>query len=343
MIRRIALSLLISCFCFYLTQAQNKPIEVSILFYNVENLFDTVNNPDTEDDAFTPEGDMHWTQKRLHAKLLNISKVILSASGWNPPAVAGLCEVENRQVLDQLIYATPLNNFQYKFIHKESPDHRGIDVALLYRPDVFNPVEYESYSLTDDENSEIRTREILYVKGILAGDTAHLFVNHWLSRFSGLLETTHLRVASAKLLKQKIAKLQQSYANPKIIIMGDFNDSPEEESISLVLGAKKPDKTATPNEIYNLMANEKTNESGTLKYQSQWYTFDQFMVSGSLLTGDNGLFVKKAAVTIVNLPYLLKKDEKYGGTKPFRTYYGFQYNGGFSDHLPVLLNLEIRN
>lgn len=343
MIRRIALSLLISCFCFYLTQAQNKPIEVSILFYNVENLFDTVNNPDTEDDAFTPEGDMHWTQKRLHAKLLNISKVILSASGWNPPAVAGLCEVENRQVLDQLIYATPLNNFQYKFIHKESPDHRGIDVALLYRPDVFNPVEYESYSLTDDENSEIKTREILYVKGEMLNDTVHLFVNHWPSRFSGILETYSFRIASAKLLKQKVAELQTKYLNPKIVIMGDFNDNPEDESILSILGAKKLISLFEPHEIYNLMQGHKKVKSGTLKYQSQWYTFDQFMVTGNFFIDCTGISISQTGASIINLPYLLEKDAKFGGLKPFRTYHGFQYNGGFSDHLPVLLNLEIRN
>lgn len=324
--------------------AQQNSGEVSILFYNVENLFDTVNNPETNDDNFTPDGELHWTNKRLNLKLLNISKVILSAGGWNVPDIVAISEVENRLVLEKLIYETPLKSVPYKIIHKESPDHRGIDVAFLYNSDHFYPLQYQNYPLQTDDKSEIKTREILYVAGILnKKDTLHFFINHWPSRYSGVLETKLLRNAAAKVLRQKVEDLNKKYQFPKIIILGDFNDNPTDKSISEVLKANSISENILSDELYNMSAAWLKNDLGTLKFQSQWFFFDQLIISGSLLNSKSGFFVAPENAEIVDFPFLLQKDEKYTGLKPWRTYFGFTYEGGFSDHLPVLLKLNSSN
>ena len=320
------------------SQDNNQPI--SILFYNVENLFDTKNNPQTNDDEFTPNGDRHWTNKKLNKKTLNISKVILSAAGWSIPSVVALCEIENRDVLEKLITTTPLKKHSYKIIHKESPDHRGIDVAFLYNPNQFTPITYQHYALKNRNNSIKKTREIMYVSGVFNGnDTIHFFINHWPSRYSGLLETKADRNTAALILRQKVDVLFENYISPKIIILGDFNDQPTDESLSVFLNAKNINGKIINNELYNLSYNWKELNSGTLKYRSQWSVFDQIIVSGYLLNANSGLIAKPKNATIINDSYLFEKDEKYGGIKPKRTYYGFTYQGGFSDHLPVLLRL----
>jgi hypothetical protein len=286
---------------------------------------------------------MHWTNKRLSEKLLNISKVILSASGWNVPDLIVLVEIENRDVLEKLIEQTPLKSVPYKIIHKESPDHRGIDVGLIYNSAHFFPLEYACYPL-EMNGKQLDTREILYVTGIMNGvDTIHVFGNHWPSRYSGLLETKSLRKAAAALLRAKVDELNMKYHSPKIVIVGDFNDNPEDETLSDILLAKKVEQPIAENKLYNLFFDLQRSASGTLKYQSQWFIFDQIIVSGSMLSGSSGIYTKPENAKIASLPFLLEKDVKFGGNKPFRTYYGFSYNGGFSDHLPVLIQLNTAN
>ncbi len=337
--------IIVLLFLFSIQSFSQKNTEhISILFYNVENLFDTKDDPQTDDDEFTPDGDRHWTYKRLNSKLLNVSKVILSASGWKIPTVVALCEVENRDLLERLIANTPLKSHSYKIIHKESPDHRGIDVAFLYNSKEFVPVNYKCYPLEGRNDAIIRTREILYVSGVIKDiDTIHFFVNHWSSRYSGLLETKQLRNNSAKLLRQKLDDLIEQYDSPKIIILGDFNDNPTDESLAKILIAKELNNDTVNNVLYNLSYNWGKAQYGTLKYQSQWSVFDQIIVSGTLLNAASGLVIKPENATIINHSFLLEKDEKYGGSKPKRTYYGYSYQGGFSDHFPVLLGLERTN
>lgn len=344
MINRIfSIFFLLTSFIFT-SFSQTKHETASVLFYNVENLFDNVNDPETKDDSFTPDGELHWTPKRLNTKLLNISKVILSSSGWKAPDVVAMCEVENRKVLEKLIRETPLKSNSYKIIHKESPDHRGIDVVFIYNSDNFYPLVYHHYPLRKDAEAEIKTREILYVEGIMKGvDTLHFFINHWPSRYSGLLETKSLRNEAANLLRSRVEELLREKNNPKIIILGDFNDNPSDESINQILRAKTLPAELFSDELYNLSSGWKTNETGTLKFQSQWFTFDQIIVSGSLLNANTGWGTTIENASINTSPFLLEKDEKYGGLKPWRTYYGFTYNGGFSDHLPVLLKLDFKD
>ncbi len=329
---------------FYLhSSAQQNTSEFSILFYNVENLFDAKDDLQNEDDGFTPEGDMHWTNKRLTAKLLNLSKAILNASDWSVPDIVVFAEIENKDVLEKLIHNTPLKSYPYKIIHKESPDRRGIDVALIYNSTSFSPVEYNYYAL-EINNVVHETRELLYVSGVCNGtDTLHIFGNHWPSRFSGLLETKDLRTAAATLLRNKVDELNMKYKSPKIVILGDFNDNPEDESLSKILKAGRVEKQIVENSLYNLFFDLKRDNQGTLKYQSQWFIFDQVIVSASLFSNNSGLFVKPENAKILDFPFLLEDDKKFGGKKPFRTYYGFTYNGGFSDHLPILLRLNSAN
>ncbi len=335
--------LLITFFLFqsYISYPQKSKKSATVLFYNTENLFDARNDSESEDDEFTPDGDRHWTNKRLNQKLINISKVILNSSGFETPDVVALCEIENHYVLESLLSSTPLKNLNYKIIHKESPDHRGIDVALLYNAEFVYPLEYDFYPLYD-KGFTVSTREILYFAGVLnETDTLHFFVNHWPSRYDGLLESEPLRNLAAQLLKSKVEELLLNYNAPKIIILGDFNDQPTDESISEILNAKEPVMNPDPYQLYNLSFSWMNDEIQTLKYQSQWSVFDQCIVSGNLLNHQSGYFINLENVQIVKLPFLLEKDDRYGGLKPFRTYNGFLYEGGFSDHMPVLLKLNL--
>jgi endonuclease/exonuclease/phosphatase family metal-dependent hydrolase len=326
--------------------SQNPNGEFSILFYNVENLFDIKDDPDIQDEEFTPEGDRRWTYSRFIKKINNISKVILSASGWTPPDIVALCEVENNYVIERLLKDTPLKSYPFKIIHKESPDTRGIDIALFYNEKAFYPLTYRYFPLISGNDSVLNTREILYVSGIANGaDTLHLFVNHWPSRYSGLLESQSLRNLAAKTLRQLIENIRIKNPVAKIVVTGDFNDQPTDESLSLFLGSSKlPDDMAETESqtLYNLSYSWIGKEPGTLKYQSQWQVFDQVIVSGTLLDSSQKIYTRPGWAKIIQSPFLLEKDPTHGGIKPARTYHGFRYNGGFSDHLPVMLKIQTK-
>jgi len=319
--------------------------EIFLCFYNVENLFDLLDDPKTADEEFTPRGARRWTYQRLKKKLLDISKALINAAVWEPPQLIMLCEVENRYVLQRLIEDTPLRAYPYKMIHKESPDQRGIDVALLYNEDLFYPLHYRCIPLKTDDDSVIATREILYVSGIVNGaDTLHLFVNHWPSRYGGVLESRSKRNRAAQILREQVEALQKSHPDPKIVITGDFNDQPTDESISVFLNAtgfSVQEKITFSAALYNLSLPWTEKSPGTIKYRSQWSVFDQIIVSGALLNQEGRLFTRPEWAQIVKLPFLLEKDEKYGGIKIRRTYSGFRYSGGTSDHLPVTLRLKV--
>lgn len=328
-------------FIFYSAFAQENTRELRILFYNLENLFDIQDDSLTADENFTPDGEMHWTYNRLVKKANNISKAIIAAGGWQSPEILFFCEVENRYVLEKLTGDTPLKNSVYKIIHKESPDHRGIDIAMLYKNDWFEPIQYQYYPLVI-KGKILNTREILHVSGIVAGtDTVHIFANHWPSRYSGFLETQELREDAARLLKALIDNVKKKHRNPKIVITGDFNENPDSEIFKSELGVEPFVQNYSESAIYNLSNSWLKPGKGTLKFQSQWFVFDQFMITGSMLNKGNSVFVKPESASIIDFPFLLEEDKKYGGQKPFRTYNGFDYQGGFSDHLPVILRITI--
>jgi len=312
-----------------------------IMFYNVENLFDVFNDSLTNDDEFTPEGERHWNNYKFYKKLNNLSKVIISIGEWNPPSVIGLCEIENRFVLNKLIYETPLKSFDYKIIHADSPDRRGIDVAFLYRQSRFEPLFYYPVPIHFPDNPESKTRDILYVKGILnKTDTVHFYVNHWPSRYGGYEDSKRRRMFVASVLRSKVDSIISVNHNPNIIIMGDFNDEPWDESISVVLGAKSDTFGLKKNELVDLMGLiKKNNLIGTNKFQSEWSVIDQFICTGNLISGKSALKVAGEGASIYDASFLLEKDETNLGFRLNRTYIGPVYHGGFSDHLPIYLDL----
>jgi endonuclease/exonuclease/phosphatase family metal-dependent hydrolase len=316
-----------------------QPLQYRMMFYNVENLFDTFHDTLKDDYEFVRGGSYGWTWKKFTKKIQNISKVIVEAGGWRPPEIIGLSEVENRLVLIQLIKKTPLERFNYRIIHEESPDQRGIDVALLYQHDQFREICHESITIPLGDTAA-KTRDILYVKGILpSNDTVHLFVNHWPSRTGGIPLTQHRRKAAALKLRHVVDSIRSYEPDALMIMMGDFNDEPRDESLVEHLGVKNE----TANEgyfLYNMMHSFMGKwDVGTNKFRGQWGVIDQFIVSSPLLKqGTNSIIVKEAE--IFSPSFLLVKDEAYTGTIPYRTFSGYRYVGGFSDHLPVLLRLE---
>ncbi len=318
--------------------AQHSADNPTILFYNVENLFDTQNDSLTLDDEFLPDGKRHWTRSRFQQKVNHLSKVILSCSGFNPPAIIGLCEVENRYVLEQLTQETPLKKLGYLIIHKDSPDERGIDVALLFRPEIVKPLYFSYHPVIDGKGGIESTREILQAGFALPkDDTVHVFVNHWPSRYSGQAKTAPKRMRAAQTLQSAIMELREESPRAKLIVMGDFNDGPESASLLELTKQKAANSdSAVSISLANL---SKSWQQGTLKYRQSWFVFDQILVSQELME-PNGWFVHAQSATIVNLPFLLIPDSKYQGMKLNRTYNGFRYQGGFSDHLPVLLKLS---
>jgi hypothetical protein len=329
--------LLISLLHFLPVKAQERH---RIMFYNVENLFDPFKDSLTNDDEFTPQGTRFWTWKRMTEKLNNITKVITAVGEWDPPVLVGFCEVENRFVMTQLITKTPLAKFNYQLVHRESPDRRGIDVALIYRPDRFVLEEERFFQLINPDEPHRTTREVLYARGIIAQlDTLHVFVNHWPSKYGGELASEPGRLAAGRLVREKIDSIRIFHPNARIIVMGDFNDGPNSNAIVEALGAKTVGNNIEPSEMYNLHHKYDGSGAGTLKYQGQWETIDMMIVSGALLNRLHGVYANPEGGMIFKADFLLEEDTSFVGVRPFRTYIGFKYHGGYSDHLPIYLDL----
>ncbi len=328
---------------YFVTYSQTDD-SYKIMFYNVENLFDTYNDSLTNDDEFLPEGDRFWNNHKYYAKINNIYKVITAVGKWSPPAIIGLCEIENRKVLNDIINNTPLVKHEYKIIHKESPDRRGIDVGILYREKLFTPLKKEFIEINFPDNSNSKTRDILYVKGIAKNiDTLHVFINHWPSRWGGQLESENKRLFVASVLKSKVDSILNINKNSNIILTGDFNDYPENKSLKAILNAQIKYDSIIHENMYNLSYYlSKTKKIGTHKYQGAWGILDQFIVSGNLIDKDNKIFTSLNDIYIFNANFLLEPDESYFGNMPKRTFIGYKYNGGFSDHLPTYLILDFK-
>jgi len=315
--------------------------DLRIMFYNVENFFDWIDDPHTSDDEFTPKGQMHWTQKRFSAKVNNLYKVIVAAGDWEPPEIVSFAEVENRYVLNQLVSETPLLKYPYEIVHHDSPDQRGIDVALIYRFDRLYKISEKIFRIDYADHDIPGTRDILYcVFKINMKDTIHVFVNHWPSRSGGQLSSEKNRLYVASVLKSKTDSLFGLNQKPKIVILGDFNDQPDNKSLKEILEARLLEDIPRSGQLYNLSScKSKKNSYGTHKYQGNWSILDQVIVSGDLLH-KNGIYLLPDAYKIFNLPFLLEPDDKYLGSKPYRTYSGYKYHGGFSDHLPVYIEIK---
>lgn len=311
-----------------------------IMFYNVENLFDAQNDSLTADDDFTPEGRMHWSFGKYKKKINRIAQVIMAVGGWEVPEIIGLCEVENRYVLEGLTRHSPLSRFHYEIAHFESPDRRGIDVALLYQKERFAPLHTEALRVALDNTGESTTRDILYVKGVTTTkDTLHVFVNHWPSKYGGALETIPKRNIAAKTLRVKTDSLLQDNPLAKIIIIGDLNTEADRIPISKTLGAQTTWNDFSTTALYNLSAHwDKISGYGSHKFHGVWSTIDHLIVSNGMVKGRGVLFTSEKDAHIYRAQFLMEDDAE-GGSKPFRTNIGMKYNDGFSDHLPVYLDL----
>jgi endonuclease/exonuclease/phosphatase family metal-dependent hydrolase len=303
-----------------------------IAFYNVENFFDTEYDSTKRFNGFTPEGDHHWTKSRYYQKKRNIYKILAALGRWQGITLIGLAEIENRKVLEDLVNTTPLKKFDYGIIHYESPDKRGIDLGVLYLKNRFIPLESKPFHLKDPQNRNFTTRDILYVKGIVQGDTVHVFYNHWPSRYGGMMNTVRLRMLAAKRLVGLVDSVKKENPDAKIMVLGDFNDNREDESIRYLMDNEHDVLRQLPyqSDFYNV--------SGTIKHHADWAVFDQVMVSDNLLN-ISALHVKDGKMHIFDIDFLLINDNKDLGVKLNRTFIGFKYAGGFSDHLPVYVDL----
>ena len=313
-----------------------------VAFWNFENFFDPFVDSTRAYNEFTENGGQRWTVSRFYKKRNNMYKAILSLSEGESLAVLGICEVENTFVTTMLFQETPLKKHNYRIIHYEGEDRRGIDVALAYSTDKLQLINSDAIKVRSPDNKYFRTRDILYAKFYdKKKDTIHCFVNHWSSRYGGEKETIHLREMTAKLLKNKVDSLIKiNNSIPKIIIMGDFNDTPLDNSILNVLKAKPPEKASSNDTLINLFADgESLGFEGTLKHQFRWQIFDQIIISSSLYNESESLHYEKKSAAIFHKDFLFVDDETYGGKKLFRTYVGPKYYGGYSDHLPVYIDL----
>jgi predicted extracellular nuclease len=291
-----------------------------ILFWNTENLFDCKDDPKKNDNEFLPDATRRWTYFRYRDKLKNLAKGIIASGDEYVPDLVGLCEVENDSCLYDLTRRSPLKEAGYRYVMTDSPDQRGIDVALLYQRGSFKLLQHQSIRIPFKQVKKAPTRDILHVVGkVVSGDTLDVWVVHYPSRRGGKAKSEPYRLLVAEILKHAVDSVMQVRQNPNVVIMGDFNDGPSSPVMK---------KLCSDGRLVNLMQGKK---EGTYRYRGAWEILDQFLVSENVRT-------KNAEV--LQHPFLLEEDEKYGGNKPFRTYNGMRYQGGFSDHLPIILDLQ---
>ena len=328
---------------FTLNCAGQKPDqEFTVVFYNVENLFDTEDEPVKEDDEFTPGSNLAWNQEKYQKKLNDLARVLSSVNTEELPEIIGLSEVENNKVLDDLILTEQLKNGRYSVVHFESPDTRGMDVALIYRPDEFNAEDSKAIPVVFPFDTTESTRDILYVKGKTKdNETVHFFVNHWKSRSEGVQETEGRRIYTAVTLRKEIDLIMNREPDAKIIIMGDLNDEPTNRSVHEMLSANNKRKNASPRELYNLMYDmHNTGNTGSYFYRGNWNMLDNLIISRPLLSDKSGYHTDFDGGKIFRQEWMLYKDEKYNESVPNRTYGGPQYYGGISDHFPIYVTLR---
>jgi len=310
-------------------KANEKPQKTCVAFYNIENLFDTEDDPHTLDDDFTPKGFKNWNPKRYENKLRKIGGVIakIGADKTNTaPSLIGLAEVENEEVVIALSETKALRDNNYGVAHFDSPDERGIDVALLYRKDDFEVTESRPINVYIETEPGLQdyTRDILYVHGRLHGNEVHILVNHWPSRRQGAEETEHKRIAVAERNREVIASITAVDPEARIIVMGDFNDGPRSTSVQQHL---------VQQDFYNPMIFLGTRYEGSLNHAFQWYLFDQIILSNNFMQlHRNPLRYDESK--IYNDIGLTEFKGRFKGN-PFRTYAGRRYLGGYSDHFPV--------
>ena len=322
---------------------QNDDVQVRLAvigFYNLENLFDTINDPLKNDEEFLPDGANKWTSQVYLEKVKNMGFVIDKIGNkYNNlrPVILGVSEIENRLVLEDLIQSEYLKKHGYGIVHYDSPDRRGVDVGLLYQENRFTVISSASYRLTVEGYPNFITRDPLLVTGILDGDTLNIIVNHWPSRRGGEKSSAPLRNAAADLNRYMVDSILTVNPNAKIIVMGDLNDDPDNDSVLMHLRAKGKKSKLTPGDLYNTMWDLYKSGVGSLAYRGQWNLFDQIVVSQGLMNNDMKTWELYAA-HIFNENFLINQEGRWAGY-PFRTFSGGAYIGGYSDHFPTYIVL----
>ncbi len=295
--------------------------ELFTVFYNLENLFDTINSPNTNDSEFLPESKKKWNTYRYNHKISQIGKVFSSLAKYennnNMPDIIGLCEVENRFVIEDLLNTSPFSNTDYTIVHQNSPDYRGIDCALLYS-NKFKLLKHDFISIENPTENR-PTRDIVYVKLEFQDEIVNVYVNHWPSRWGGQAKTNHKRVFAAKVLKDYINF--NTSKDEFVIIMGDFNDYPFNESIS---------KFLISDNLFNLMTTDLVSGMGSYNYRGNWNWLDQIIVSNNFKNPD----IQLLSVGAFQRDFMLYENKK-GEIYPSRSFGGNTWYGGFSDHLPI--------
>lgn len=319
----------ILCLLVSLSGFGQKQVVGAVGFYNVENLFDTFHDEGKNDEEYTPGGEKKWDQEKYKDKQNKIARVLSTMA--NGADIIGLSEVEKLAVLNDLVAHPDLKKFNYQIIHKESPDRRGIDCALLYKPNRFKVLNYKTYDFPGDYVS----RDVLHVSGLYFGDTLHVMVNHWPSRFGGKADK---RQAVAAQVRGKVDSLLSKNADAKIIIMGDLNDDPINKSVKKVLNATGKENLKE-GQLFNASAKSFASGVGTLYYRGAWNLFDQIIVSNSLLSTSTGVTMIKNSFSIFGPDWMRQKTGNYAGA-PLRSYVSNVYQYGYSDHFPTYILLE---
>lgn len=336
--------LIISCIYLFNNSLSAQDTSTYLIgFYNVENLFNPNDDSLKNDDAFTPTGSYHWTYKKYVKKINNIAKVILAMNDWSPPDIIGLAEIEEESVLRKMCHDSPLNKYRYRYVHYDSPDVRGVDVALIYRSDRVRIIRSKPVPIVFPFDTAAKNRDLLYaVAQFSCGDSLHIIVNHWTSRFGGYAPTINKRNYYASVVRKMTDSIMLENPSANILIMGDFNDYCTDESISDVLRAGDLDNPEHADyQLFDLMFRLlKLENVGSHKHEDFWGCLDQMIVSRALLDGQNPLSIVNREADVFVSDFMVEPDEKFGGFKVFRTFLGPRYLGGYADHLPVYLRIR---
>ena len=338
--KKTVLMLCVALFTVASLSAQDKPY--SVVFYNLENLFDIYNDPETHDDEFTPQGVKQWNQTRYEKKLWNMERVLfdIAAQQKEYPIVIGVSEIENRNVLEDLISQPRLKGANYRICHYDSPDARGVDVAFLYRADVFKLEGSDNIKLHVEGLPNFRTRDLVVMWGTIENEPFYFLVSHWPSRLGGKEASQFKRDACATQIREIKDSLLRENPATKVIVMGDFNDDATDASLVEVMGAKGDVKELEPGDFFNPYNAMLRAGLGTLAYQDEWNLFDNICVTENLVNAEKGklriIKGKKFYGNIFTRPYMLQLEGQYKNY-PLRTFVSNNFQDGYSDHFPVFI------
>lgn len=312
----------------------------TVAFYNLENLFDTTNNEGVEDEEYTPESQKNWNTEKYNNKLKKLSHAI-SKIGTDlsplPPTILGISEIENKGVIEDLIQQPKLKSHNYGIVHYDSPGDRGIDVGLIYQKEHFTVTNSTPTPVKVEDEEDFKTRDQLVVSGVMDNERMHFIVNHWPSRYGGEKRSRPFRIAAAKVCRSLVDSLMELEDDPKIIVMGDFNDDPIDKSVKKYLNTTGKKEKVNEKTLYNPMYSMFEKGMGTLAYRDQWNLFDQLIVSKAFIEEEKDSY-RLYKTNIFNKDFLIRDEGKYKGY-PKRTHAGGIYLNGYSDHLPVYLYL----